>query len=418
METLTWAPDDMENKGCEVEILDDTDIEGDETVVFRLSDVTGGASVGEQDTTVLNIEDDDGPGELSFTMSSYSVDEDAGVATVDVQRTNGTSGVVEVRCDTTAGGTATDGVDYDATMDVLEWPDGDGANKTCEIPITDDTDGEPDETINLELTNPDGGATVGSPGDAILTIVDDDGIYADGFESGNTDAWDSTVGNGPHVSFRSSTYSVNEGDATASVAVRRTGVPTSGAVSVRCDTSDGGATAGMDYTATMETLSWDPGDVADKICPVPILDDGDVEDDETVNLSLTEVSGAALGLSTATLTILDNDTLGLQGDDAVMLRVVPDAAFECGPVQLAPAVGSGSVRLRVSSVKKYQLELSAGGTVLLDLDTPASVGEVIEISGLSLEQHELGVTVEDRSLAHFSIELTSATPCTAVEVKP
>ena len=51
------------------------------------------------------------------------------------------------------------------------------------------------------------------------------------------------------------------------------------------------------------------GDTADKTCTVPILEDEIDEDDETVNLSLSNFTGGAgQGTPTAaTLTIIDNE---------------------------------------------------------------------------------------------------------------
>src|SRR5690242_19603978 len=58
-------------------------------------------------------------------------------------------------------------------------------------------------------------------------------------------------------------------------------------------------------------LSWLPGDSSDKSCVIPILQDLLIEGPETVNVMLSGVSGAALGIqSTAVLTINDDDGTG------------------------------------------------------------------------------------------------------------
>ena len=46
--------------------------------------------------------------------------------------------------------------------------------KTVSIPIIDDTDVEPNETILLSLSDPGGGASLGSRSNAVLTITDND----------------------------------------------------------------------------------------------------------------------------------------------------------------------------------------------------------------------------------------------------
>ena len=64
--------------------------------------------------------------------------------------------------------------DYASTSGTLSWASGDTANKTFSVPITNDTLDEPNETFTVTLTSPTGGATLGSPSSATVTIMDDD----------------------------------------------------------------------------------------------------------------------------------------------------------------------------------------------------------------------------------------------------
>ena len=73
----------------------------------------------------------------------------------------------------TVRGSAQPGQDYTAASGTLNWADGDMANKTFTVPITNDTVFEGNETVNLTLSNPTGGATLGSQSTALLTIQDD-----------------------------------------------------------------------------------------------------------------------------------------------------------------------------------------------------------------------------------------------------
>jgi len=74
-------------------------------------------------------------------------------------------------------------------------------------------------------------------------------------------------------------------------------------------TADGTATAGADYTAASGTLSF-PDGAEIQTFTVPITDDGAVEGDETIQLTLSNATGgAALALPFATLTITDNDSV-------------------------------------------------------------------------------------------------------------
>ena len=120
------------------------------------------------------------PGTLQFSAPTYSVGEAGPTATITVTRTGGTDGAVSVDYASVAGGTATGGascagsVDYVNAVGTLNWANGDGANKTFSVTICDDPTDEPDETVNLALSNPMGGATVGSQSTSVLTITDND----------------------------------------------------------------------------------------------------------------------------------------------------------------------------------------------------------------------------------------------------
>jgi hypothetical protein len=112
-------------------------------------------------------------GILQFSSPTYSRFELQGFAPINVTRSGSTSGSVSVAY-TSADGTATDGLDYTAGSGTLTWGPGDGSPKTFNVPLIDDSLTEGDETVLLTLSDPTGGAVLGVPGDAVLTIVDDE----------------------------------------------------------------------------------------------------------------------------------------------------------------------------------------------------------------------------------------------------
>jgi len=110
----------------------------------------------------------------------------------------------------------------------------------------------------------------------------------------------------PEVQFGSTTYSVGEGDGTATITVTLN-APSTQQVTVDYATSDGMAQAPGDYTAASGTLIFAPGDVSETF-DVPIEDDALDEDDETVVLDLSNAVNATIGPhDPATLTIVDDD---------------------------------------------------------------------------------------------------------------
>ena len=174
-QTVNFANGDTANKTVNIPIINDTTAEANETVNLTLSNPTGGATLGSPSTAVLTITDNDGGGgSLQFSAATYSVAENVANATITVTRIGGSAGAVGVSF-ATSNGTATAGSDYTAVTQTVNFANGDTANKTVNIPIINDTTAEANETVNLTLSNPTGGATLGSPSTAVLTITDNDG---------------------------------------------------------------------------------------------------------------------------------------------------------------------------------------------------------------------------------------------------
>src|SRR5205807_2615111 len=113
-------------------------------------------------------------GSLAFSAPTYNVNENGGQATITVTRTGGSAGAVSVQYATTLAGTATPGSDFTATSGTLNWATNDSSSKTFNVSIIDDGLDETDETVGLALTIPAGGAVLGNPTTAVLTIVDND----------------------------------------------------------------------------------------------------------------------------------------------------------------------------------------------------------------------------------------------------
>jgi hypothetical protein len=156
------------------------------------------------------------------------------------------------------------------------------------VTILDDSLHESTETVKLILKSPAGGATLGSQKTAVIKITDDD------------------LSNG-QFEFAGPTYISAENAGTVTVAVYRNG-GASGAASVVYATSNGTATAGLDYTASTGALSFADGET-EKTFNVTILDNSLHETTEMFKLTLKSPSGGAtLGSQkTAVISIIDDD---------------------------------------------------------------------------------------------------------------
>lgn len=105
----------------------------------------------------------------SVAVADATVDENAGVVSVELERTGSADLAVSVDV-ATADGSATAGDDYTATTDTVSWAAGESGVKTVDVPITDDTIAEPSETFVVNLSNP--ADTTISDAEATVTILD------------------------------------------------------------------------------------------------------------------------------------------------------------------------------------------------------------------------------------------------------
>ncbi|MDB9435378.1 Calx-beta domain-containing protein, partial [Dolichospermum lemmermannii CS-548] len=272
-----------------IPIVNDSQFEADETVNLTLSNPQGGATLGTQTTAVLTIINDDLPqrGIISLNSSTYTVNENGTTASINLTRTGGSDGEVTVIL-TPSDNTATAGSDYNNSPITVTFTNGE-TSKNVTIPIIDNNVYEPTETVNLTLSNPTGGATLGTQKTATLNIVDNDAV------SGT-------------IQFSNTAYSVNEnGTAISAVTLTRTG-GSDGAVSATINLTNGTATAGSDYNNTPITVNFADAEIS-KTVNIPIIDDSILESNETINLSLSNpTNGVSIGAqNSAVVNIIDND---------------------------------------------------------------------------------------------------------------
>jgi|GEM_PF-2564758 len=292
-DTLTWADGEVGDRTVDITITNDSDPESDEDFTVALSDFVG-AAAGAGTQSAVTIVDDDETGVIEIAPAVVSVDEDDIAATLSVTRSNGTDGPATVLV-TTNSGSATADDDYTSVSQTLTWADGDDSTKLIEVPIVDDLDEEGAETFTVDLSAVTG-ATAGSASSSTVTIEESDLPPP---EYGVFDIDPSSV-------------SIDEAGTTATVQVTRTG-GSDGAASIDIATSAGTADAN-DYTPISTTLSWADGDSAPKSVSISITDDGDIEDDETFTIALSDPSVGALGSTTSsTITIVDDDETGVIG---------------------------------------------------------------------------------------------------------
>ena len=319
-----------------------------------------------------------GPGSLSFSASAYAMPENGGVGTISVQRSGGDSGAISVNY-ATSNGTAAAGSDYTASSGTLNWADGDSTAKTFTVAAIDDALAEGNESINLTLSAPGGGASLGTQRTAVLNILDND--------------------NAPgSIAFTAANVSVTEAAGAVTVSVARTG-GSYGAASVSYATANSSAASGSDYIASSGTLSWASGDSAVKTIRVPVLNDTLAEASESFQIRLSAASGASLGsVSSSTVTIVDDDSPSPNGT----------LQFTAGSATLAENAGSATITVSRSlgAVGAVSVNYaSSNGSAVAGSDYTASSGTLRWADGDS-SSRTFTVPITDDAVAEASETLT------------
>ncbi len=290
-QTLTFAPGETD-KSIVVTVKGDTKVEADEVFFLNIFDIIDGSTYDfgplQKECVILN--DDQQAPKLAFDAATFNATESAGSATVTVKRTGSTASAVSVHY-ATAKGTAHPGDDYQTASGTLSFAAGQ-TTATFTVQITNDQLDEPDETVKLTLSSPAGGALLGTPATATLSVTDDDAAPA------------ITIGDA----------SVTETDAPSSKAIAfavALSAPSGQPVLVTYSTADGTAKVGDgDYVvAASQTLTFSPGQTLKNI-NVTTKGDNFVEPDETFFVKLSQAVGATLADPQGKGTIKNDDSAG------------------------------------------------------------------------------------------------------------
>ena len=363
-DTLTFLPGESV-KSFFVPIINDTQPELIETVQLSLTNITSGGQFGIAASTLLIVDDDFTPGRFQFSAVNYVVNEYETNIVITVLRTNGTAGIVTVEYETISG-SAQAGQDFVLTKGALSFPDGE-AVRTFSIPIIPDYNNtETNETVILSLTKPSGGATLGTPNSATLTILNNNLI------------------NGA-FSFFPTNYSVLESGLLTNLTVVRSFGAT-GAVSVSYRTVPGTARAGSDFVPVTNTLTWANGDATPKSFAVTLVDDAIVEAGETFAVELSGATGGAVvgARPQAVVTVVDNDV----GPGFLSLGAAAYFVDESGTNALITVNRTfgftGTVSAQVATV--------AGGSARAGVDYGVVITNLVFLQGETNKTFLIGIT--------------------------
>lgn len=256
-------------------------------------------------------------GRFEFAVEQVTVSETAGEVRLEVVRTdNSRAASVNV---TVARGTAQPNLDYQSlgrSGITVNFASGE-SSKEIGIGIMDDDLAEGSETFYAVLTLPSAGQVLGLKSSVLVTLEDN--------ETG--------------IHFAASSRSAVESDSQVEVVVSRYGLSTD-PVTLRVSVRGGSADAGVDFAGGEETISFAANET-ERSFVISLLDDLEVESDETIELGISDVQGSSLLIpGEMTLTLIDDDRpgsldrafgQGLNPKGTVgTLAVRPDGRILCG----------------------------------------------------------------------------------------
>ena len=282
---------------------DDAEDEADETLTLR-----GVSDLPVTSASVVLADDDEMEVIRVLSIADAEAGESAGEIGFNVRLDGPSAARVTVSYATADAGSADPvagaDIDYQRKSGRLTFAPGEIA-QTIRVTVLDDSLDEPDETFALLLSDLQGAAL--GRGSALGTIRDDD--------------------EPPVVSVADSAGDEDVGALEFEVTLS---APSGIEVSASYATADGTATAGSDYEAASDTLSFAPGEVS-KTIRVPIINDNTHEaDEETFELTLSALVNATSEDVSATGTIRDDDLAppSLVGQFPAALLCVGGAPYE------------------------------------------------------------------------------------------
>lgn len=287
--SLTFSGTASESKFIFFDINGDTSEEQNETFLITLGDIHNTLispvffdEIDPNNPIRFEITNDDGTVVKVTSNNDSIIESDTDVTfTVALDSSSFTTVTVDYE---TVGITADPNSDFDPTSGSLIFSPGETI-KNVTVNINQDSLSEADETFWLELSNATG-ATIGNPGQALVTILDDDGF--------------------PSISFNSGEISIDENGGSVPVTVTLSRI-SSNPITVFVGSTPGSAADSADYGSIGEFLVFPAGTTVQSFNLTPV-DDSIYERDESFTVGLSNFSNVEPGtIISAEVTIIEND---------------------------------------------------------------------------------------------------------------
>lgn len=282
---VTFNPGDSDVQ-VQVPIINNGLPEGNRTVGLALANGVNTLLIPPSNATLTIVDTTTNAGQLRFSAANYVANSAAGYAVVTIVRTNGSHGPASAYVETIPG-TALPGVDYNPpSITNVSFSDGDDNPKSFYVQLVNSSQVKGPVSFSMQLVNPSG-AELTDPTNTTVTILN----------------------NNFGVAFLNSVNYASETNSPALIFVQRLGNPTN-AFQVNYATTNGTAVAGVNYTATSNTLAFAGGEVL-KTISVPLINQH-MTTNLTFGMTLfNPTGGAQLGAPSNTLIVLQGSVAGL-----------------------------------------------------------------------------------------------------------
>ena len=235
-------------------------------------------------------------GSVQFSVASMRVIEDLSLLTITVLRSGGSAGTLTVNY-ATADGTALAGQDYTSTSGVLTFNGGE-TTKTFQIPITDDSTTEADETFTVALSNTATIDSLGAPSTLVVTLQDRSTVPVLSLPN-------SFMAEGGPFGTSSEMFMAVDLSAATGRTVTANFATTNGSAF-----GGTGCTRGVDYITKSGTVTVPAGATSVTI-PITVCGDSSAEANETFAFTLSNPVNATLLNSQASGSIVNDDVMQL-----------------------------------------------------------------------------------------------------------
>lgn len=328
------------------------------------------------DTAKGNIDDNDGAPVVSIAESS-TVNEAAGTVTYTIKLNKASSQEVAVNV-ATKDGNAKAGSDYDALTTKVTFAPGETEKKVT-VTIKDDKVSDNNETYDVVLSNPTGGAALSGTANKVTTTIKDDGKGT--MPTGGTPTDDTpklTVANATAVEGSNLVHKVTLSNQSTKEETYPFKVENGSATSPSdFNPSSLTFTKGVTYNPTTGTITV-PAGVTEFTVSYPTKDDLYAEGIETTKVTA--------GTDTATGTIKDESVNDSNNPlDKVFAKITVDksSVAEGQPIKYTVSlVDKNGNEVTVPSGKSIDVSLNWGGTAKAD-DVTSTLPNKVTISGNS-----------------------------------